>query len=104
MTMMISSDSKRRASIMESARRVPGSHLVLFILICFHVVICCASLVRVAEYQSYMLYDANRLYYAAAAILAFSTVALLFVFARFSFGYFVGFYLYTMVLCFIWLS
>jgi hypothetical protein len=102
--MMISPDSKRRASIMESARRVTRSHLALFILICFHVVICCASLVRVAEYQSYMLYDANRLYYAAAAVLAFSTVALLFVFARFSFGYFVGFYLYTMVLCFIWLS
>ena len=30
-------------------------------------------------------------------------VALLFVIARFSFGYFVGFYLYTMVLGFLWI-
>ncbi|MFL5238552.1 MAG: hypothetical protein ACJ8EL_13290, partial [Rhizomicrobium sp.] len=47
---------------------------------------------------------ASRVHYAVAAVLAFSTVGLLFVFARFSFGYFAGFYLYTMVLGFIWLS
>ena len=38
------------------------------------------------------------------AVLAFSTVSLLFVFARFSFGYFIGFSLFTMVLGFIWLN
>ena len=36
--------------------------------------------------------------------LAFSTVSLLFIFARFSFGYFIGFSLFTMVLGFIWLN
>ena len=44
------------------------------------------------------------LYYAIVAVLAFSTVSLLFVFARFSFGYFIGFSLFTMVLGFIWLN
>ena len=43
-------------------------------------------------------------HYAIAAVLAFSTVSLLFIFARFSFGYFIGFSLFTMVLGFIWLN
>lgn len=51
-----------------------------------------------------MLYDANRLIYALVAVLAFSTISLLFVFARFSFGYFIGFNLFSMVLGFIWLN
>lgn len=37
-------------------------------------------------------------------MLAFSIIALPFVFARFSFGYFVGFNLYSMLLGFIWLN
>ncbi len=36
-------------------------------------------------------------------IAAFALVALLFIFVRFSFGYFAGFYLYTMVLGYLWL-
>jgi len=51
-----------------------------------------------------MLYDAARLHYAIAAVLAFSTVSLLFVFTRFSFGYLIGFSLFTMILGFIWLN
>ena len=62
------------------------------------------SLAQVAHWQSYMLYDPARLHYAIATVLAFSTVSLLFVFARFSFGYFIGFSLFTMVLGFIWLN
>src|SRR4051812_33278558 len=104
MSMMNSSDSKRRSGVMECVRAALESRFSRFILICLLIVVCCASLVRVAEYQSYMLYDASRVHYAVAAVLAFSTVGLLFVFARFSFGYFAGFYLYTMVLGFIWLS
>jgi hypothetical protein len=37
-------------------------------------------------------------------VAAFAVVALLFTIARFSFGYFVGFYFYTMVLGYLWLS
>ena len=51
-----------------------------------------------------MLYDAERLPYALVAITAFSIVSLLFIFARFSFGYIIGFSLFTMLLGFIWLN
>jgi hypothetical protein len=104
MSMMNASDSKRRPSIIELARLNIRLRFCLFILIFIHIAVCCVSLVRVADHQSYMLYDANQLNYALAAVLAFSTVSLLFIFARFSFGYFVGFYFYTVVLGFIWLS
>ena len=76
----------------------------MFALICFHIVICCISLAQVAHWQSYMLYDPARLYHAIAAVSAFSAVSLFFVFARFSFGYFIGFSLFTMVLGFLWLN
>jgi hypothetical protein len=81
-----------------------GSRFTLLSLIAIHIVICCASLVRVADHQWYILFDAARLQYALAAVMAFSIVALLFIFARFSFGYFVGFNLFTMLLGFIWLN
>ena len=89
---------------MERIRLASGSRFGLFVLVCLHIIICCTSLVQVAHWQSYMLYDAARLTYAIAAVLAFSTVSLLFIFARFSFGYFIGFSLFTMVLGFIWLN
>jgi hypothetical protein len=102
--MMTPSDSRRAPDIMERIRLPLGSRLGLFALICLGVVINCASLVQVAFYQTYMQYDADRLAYALAAVTAFSVVSLLFVFARFSFGYFVGFSLFTMLLGFIWLN
>jgi hypothetical protein len=89
---------------MGSIRLASDSRFGLCALICLHIVICCTSLAQVAYWQSYMLYDAARLYYAVAAVLAFATVSLLFIFARFSFGYFIGFSLFTMVLGFIWLN
>jgi hypothetical protein len=101
---MNSSDSKRATDIAERIRAASGSRPILFALIGFHIIICCASLVRVADYQWYMLFDAGRLQYAIVAVLAFSIVAVLFVFARFSVGYFVGFNLFTMLLGFIWLN
>ena len=89
---------------MERIRLAAGSRLGLFALICFHIVICCTSLIEVAHWQSYMLYDPARLSYAVVAVLAFSSLSLLFVFVQFSFGYFIGFSLFTMVLGFIWLN
>jgi hypothetical protein len=78
--------------------------LGLSILIALFTIACCVSLIRVADYQSSMLYDGSRLAYAATSVAAFYLVSFLFVFARFSFGYFIGFYFYTMVLGFLWLS
>ena len=102
--MMNSSDRRRAPDIMERIRLALGSRLGLFVLICLGVVISCASLVQVAYYQTYMQYDADRLPYALVAVAAFSIVSLLFVFSPFSFGYFIGFSLFTMVLGFIWLN
>jgi hypothetical protein len=76
----------------------------LLVLILLHIAVCCVSLIKVADHQSYIPYERQHLFAAIAMVAAFSAVSLLFVFCRFSFGYFVGFYLYTMVLGFLWLT
>ena len=96
--------SRRASEITERIRAASGSRPILFALIGLHIVICCVSLVWVADYQWNVLFDAGRLPYALAAVIAFSVVALLFILARFSFGYFIGFNLFTMLLGFIWLN
>jgi hypothetical protein len=88
-------------------------NVALGALICVHIVVCCASLIYVAYYrfpngydpgQFHIFYQKSQLHGAAVVAAAFAPVALLFVFARFSFGYFAGFYLYTMILGFLWLG
>jgi hypothetical protein len=87
--------------------------LRLAILICTHIAVCCVSLVYVARFnyagtfdptKFHIFYDPDRLYEAIAVAALFALVSLLFVFARFSFGYFVGFYFYTMILGYLWLN
>ena len=89
---------------MERIRRASGSRASLSVLMCIHIIISCVSLALVARWQTYMLYDDTRLWSAIAVVLAFSSVSLLFIRARFSFGYFVGFGLFTIVLGFLWLN
>src|ERR1700722_3394252 len=87
--------------------------LRLGLLICIHIVICCVSLIYVAYYRFpvafdpatfHVFYDPSRWYVAVAVVAAFTFVAPLFAFANFSFGYFVGFYFYMMVLSYLWLG
>jgi hypothetical protein len=104
MSMMHSSESKRVPDIMERIRLASGSRFSLYALVGLHIIICCTSLVQVAHWQPHILYEAARVNYAIAAVGAFSTVSLLFILARFSCGYFVGFSLFTMALGFIWLN
>src|SRR6266516_3021828 len=104
MSMMHSSESRRAPEIMARIRLASGSRFSLYVLVCLHIVICCASLVQVAHWQSYMLYEAALVNYAIAVVGAFSTVSLFFIFGPFSFGYFIGFSLFTMVLGFLWLN
>src|SRR3954468_7886576 len=86
--------------------------LRLALLIAFHIIICCLSLVYAAhpEYavvdpQSFHLfYDPAQLPRALLAVAAFGLLASVFVFGKFSFGYFAGFYLYTMLLGYLWLN
>jgi hypothetical protein len=84
-----------------------------WLLICFHCIICCASLVYISYFRFpdyftaatfHIFYDPARFYVAALVSALFCIVALLFVYARFSFGYFVGFYLYSMMLSYLWLN
>jgi hypothetical protein len=85
----------------------------LAVLICFHCVICCVSLVYVSYFKFpdyftaatfHIFFDPARLHIAAAVTGLFGTVALLFAYARFSFGYLVGFYLYSMLLSYLWIN
>ncbi|MGH6708452.1 MAG: hypothetical protein ACREEK_05730 [Bradyrhizobium sp.] len=75
-------------------------------LICLYIVLSCVSLACVAHiYPEFRIFFfSSRLATAVAVIAAFFPVALLFVIAEFSFGYFVGFYLFTMVLGYLWLN
>jgi hypothetical protein len=81
-------------------------HFRLIILNCVHIAICCISLICVAMIYSefYIFYRPKELLGAVVVILPFALVSLLFAFARISFGYFVGFYLYTMILGYLWLN
>jgi hypothetical protein len=73
-------------------------------MMALHSAVACLSLVKVATFQPYIHFSAERLWMAIAVALAFSLVSLLFVIARFSFGYFVGFFFYTMILGFLWID
>jgi hypothetical protein len=86
---------------------------ILALLICFHIVICCVSLVYLADDSDpvvvnpatfHMFFDPARLHIAIAVVALFALLSPLFVLARFSFGYFAGFYLYTMILGYLWLN
>jgi hypothetical protein len=92
----------------------------LGLLIGVHIIVCCLSLVAVAYHRIlddleldtfdlkpdkfHIYFDPTRWYVAVAAVVVFSVVALLLMRARFSFGYFVGFYFFTMVLGYLWLN
>jgi hypothetical protein len=73
-------------------------------LLCLHIVTCCVSLVCVAiSYANVVVFDYNYLFAASLIVASFSVVAILFTIAQFSFGYFLGFYFYTMILGYLWL-
>jgi len=87
-------------------RWLTRERLRLALLIVFHVVICCLSLVYVAQLYGmfHLVENPAGLLGAILVVAAVTPVMLLFIFARFSFGYFVGFYFYTMVFGYLWLN
>jgi hypothetical protein len=98
---------------MKGGKQNPRERFAIAVLICFHIVVCCVSLIHVANskhanlpdpWSAYFIYDPARLAGATVVIAAFALVAVFFIFSNFSFGYFAGFYLYTMVLGYLWLS
>src|SRR5882757_3817034 len=90
--------------LIEAACTRVSPRLALSVLIAFFAVLSCGSLVVVSHYQAHILFDSSRLSYAIASATAFYLISFLFVFTRFSFGYFVGFPLYGMMLGFVWLG
>jgi len=85
----------------------------LGLLIFAQILVSCVSLIYVANDQApiafqpttyHIFFELSRLPVALAVVSAFSLLALMFVFARFSVGYFVGFYCYTMILGYLWLN
>ena len=90
--------------ILDKARSWLEAKFGLAVIVAIHSTVTCLSLIKVANFQSYIHFSNDRVWIAVAVALAFSTVSLMFVFARFSFGYFVGFYFYTMILGFLWID
>ena len=83
------------------------------LLVCAHIAVCCASLIFIAGYGAgfgfapakfHVFYDHTRLATALTIIVAFALISFVFLLAPFSFGYFVGFYSYTMILGYLWLN
>jgi hypothetical protein len=72
--------------------------------LCLHIITCCVSLVCVASsYADLVEFDGHNLFAALLIVTSFSFVALLFTIVPFSFGYFLGFYFYTLILGYLWL-
>lgn len=92
---------------MFGSRQLTSERSGLTLLILFYIVICCLSSIYVTQlfFASFRVaYDPARLFTACVAVAAFAPVLLLFTFARFSFGYFVGFYFFSMFIGYLWLS
>jgi hypothetical protein len=76
------------------------------ILNCICIAICCVSLYCIAVIypEFHILYRTTALSGAVVVVLAFATICIFFAFARFSFGYFIGFYFYIMIAGYLWLN
>ena len=74
--------------------------LILALSIILYVVICCLSSIGVSKFYGTF----QVAYEPALVVAAFASVFLFFIFARFSFGYFIGFYFAAMVAGYLWLS
>jgi hypothetical protein len=90
----------------------PGRFGLAF-LICVHIVTCCVSLVYVSHFEVpelfnlaafHVFFDPARWYVAAIVVATFALVSFALIISRFNFGYFVGFYLYTMILGYLWIN
>ncbi|MGY3074722.1 hypothetical protein ACVWZZ_001093 [Bradyrhizobium sp. LM6.10] len=90
--------------IIQNVRSRLDSRAALTIMLLLHSAVTCLSLIKVATWQSYIHFSGERVWMAVGIAAAFSVVSLLFAAARFSFGYFVGFYFYTMILGFLWID
>ena len=90
--------------IISDLRAYLDSKAGLTTLVLLHSAVTCLSLIEVATFQLSIDFNPRRLWIAVIVATGFSIFSLLFVSARFCFGYFVGFYFYTMILGFLWID
>src|ERR1700712_646048 len=92
---------------------IAAERIRIALLMFLHTVACCVSLVYLADGKFqvsfdpatfHIFYDPARLHRAVIVVAAFALVSIAFCFARFSFGYLVGFYFYTMIAGYLWLN
>ena len=93
-----------RKHVMTDGRQLPRERIGLASLIFFHIAMCCISLICVVYLNPvyHMQFDSSRMLFPIVTVAAFAPVGLLFTFAEFSFGYFVGFYFFGMVAGYLW--
>jgi hypothetical protein len=83
------------------------ARLKLPMLLIAYIVACCLSMLGVIHYYGYMqlfAFDSARLVPALLTLVPVAVLSLLFVFSRFSFGYYIGFCFFTMILSYLWLA
>jgi hypothetical protein len=79
--------------------------IALALVIAATTLLSCVSLALLAPYDAFhIFYSGAKLPAAALSVAVFGLVSLLFVLARFSFGYLVGFHLYLTILGYLWLG
>src|SRR5215475_751554 len=106
----MSGDTFSRADMMEPDRDGQVAQrrfrVALALLLCCHIALLCVSLVQVAglyhQFQ-YVLFDPRHVHLAIIYVGAFAILSIAFLVVPFSFGYFLGFYLYTMIASYLWL-
>ena len=80
------------------------SEFGIALLLCLHIAACCWSLVyAVDSFPGITDFDRANLPLALLIVAPFAIVSILFAISRFSFGYPLGFYFYTMILGYLWL-
>lgn len=91
---------------MTDDRQLIRNRLGLQLLIGLHIVASCISLVFISQIypQYHILYASAGLPGAVAIMTAFALLSVLFIFAEFSFGYFIGYYFYMMITGYLWLN
>ena len=94
------------AKAMADVRAPVQERLGLALLVYLCILACCASLVCVAAIypEFHIFFKPADLFGAVSTIALFSVVAVLFVFAEFSFGYYAAFNFYMMVVGYLWLN
>lgn len=88
-----------------ASTRAPAGVLLL-IALCLSVIVQCGSLLLVTEHFGYfdMYFDISKPIFIVCSLLLFSGASMLFLCARFSFGYVVGYAFLITVMNFIWLN